>query len=420
MFSPLWHRAPHFFFRGFLCLVQSLDFLSRPEELYGSLGCAEEGTRPLRDAAVALLEDWLAQGLLGPAFLLRTFFAASASLEKLAAPPATGAADRAAAAAAAGAAASASSTYLAQVEEADGLLALLAASLQGAIRASIFEPNQQEREQGQQRPLDQQRQIAAQVLGAEGAAPYDSAVTQQQLQQLLQQFSHLSRLLRWLITTGPFAAAVAAAAANKDQEAAAAFAIVVARCCAVLKLLLQIHSVMSLADFREALSGLVEELLISQPLMKVLVSHHAALHQQKVVLQQQHQQHQLEQVLVRLQETEALVETALRAPLFEAVTNCLQVGALSVVKAMINRSSEQQEWLERGQGQQEQQGQLKLSYRELQRPFLLLLSQVSTGNRWCFCFCCCFKCKIWVPSVHLHLLLLAWHEKLHKQQQQQH
>lgn len=177
---------------------------------------------------------------------------------------------------------------------------------------------------------------------------------------------------------------------------------------------------MSLADFREALSGLVEELLISQPLMKVLVSHHAALHQQKVVLQQQHQQHQLEQVLVRLQETEALVETALRAPLFEAVTNCLQVGALSVVKAMINRSSEQQEWLERGQGQQEQQGQLKLSYRELQRPFLLLLSQVSTGNRWCFCFCCCFKCKIWVPSVHLHLLLLAWHEKLHKQQQQQH
>ncbi|CDJ36082.1 uncharacterized protein EMH_0031790 [Eimeria mitis] len=372
--------APAVFRAG---VSESVDFLLRPEELYGDLGCVEEGTRPLRDAAVALLEDWLAQGLLGPAFLLRTIFAASASLEKLAAQPAAGAAN-ASAAAVASVAAAASSTYLSQVQEADGLLALLAASLQGAIRACIFEPDQQEEQQGQRQPLEQRRQVAVQVLGADGAAPYDSAVTQQQLQQILQQFSHLSRLLRWLITTGPFAAAVAAAAANKDQEAAAALAIVAARCCAVLKLLLRIHSRVSPADFREALSGLVEELLVPQPLMKVLVNRHTALQQQKVLLQQQQQQLQLEQVLVQLQATETLVETALTAPLFEAVTNCVQVGALSVAKAMINRSAEQQEFLERGQeqeAQQEQHGQLKLPYRELQRPFLLLLAQ-SNRSLW--------------------------------------
>ncbi|CDI74072.1 hypothetical protein, conserved [Eimeria praecox] len=383
-FASLAAVSSYSWISGCLCpgCVQSLDFLSRPEELYGGLGCVEEGTRPLRDAAVALLEDWLAQGLLGPAFLLRTFFAASASLEKLAASPAAAAANPAAvASAAASAPADASTTYLAQVQEADGLLALLAASLQGAIRAGIFETDQQEHQQGQRRPLEQRRQVSVQVLGAEGAAAYDSAVTQQQLQQLLQQFTQLSRLLRWLITTGPFAAAVAAAAANKDQEAAAALAIVAARCCAVLKLLLQIHSVVPPADFREALSGLVEDLLISQPLMKVLVSRHTALQQQKLLLQQQHQQLQLEQVLVQLQETEALVETALRAPLFEAVTNCVQVGALSVAKAMINRSTEQEELLEQGQGQQGQQEQLNLPYRELQRPFLLLLAQ-SNRSLW--------------------------------------
>lgn len=372
-------------FGGCSCHLQSLEFLSRPEELYGGLGCVEEGARPLRDAAVELLEDWLAQGLLGPTFLLRTFFAASASLEKLAAPPAADAADLtgAAVAAAAAAAASSSSTYLVQVQETDGLLAVLAASLQGALRAGIFEQDQQEQQPGQLRLLEQRRQVAVHVLGAEGAAPYDS---KQLLQQLVQQFSNLSRLLRWLIATGPFATAAAAAAANKNQQAAASLAVVAARCCAVLKLLLQIHSVAFPSDFRDILSGLVEELLISQPLVKVLVNRHAALQQQKLLLQQQHQQSQLEQVLVRLQETETLVETALRAPLFQAITNCVQVGALSVVKAMINRSSEQQELLEQDQGQLEQ---IKLPYRELQRPFLLLLAQVSTISRRDCCWFCC-------------------------------
>ncbi|CDJ62172.1 hypothetical protein, conserved [Eimeria necatrix] len=372
--------------------VEAQEFLSRPEELYGGLGCVEEGSTPMRDTAVERLHGLLSQGLLSSTFVLRLIVDANNALERLTVLPAPGAAVTDPATAAAGGSLAASANYLAQLKEADGVLALLAASLQGASRAGIFEPDEQQQHEDLGEQQQHRHKVVVQILGTEAPIPCTSPSTQQQLQQILQQFSHMSSLLRRFITTGPFAPAVAAAAASKDQETSAAFAIVAARCCSVLKLLLQMHSAMLPADFCEVFFALVEDLLVPQPLIKVLVGRHIALRQQQQVLllqQQQQQQelqqhqkpHEMQQLQFRLQELETLVEAALTAPLFQAVTNCVQVGALSVARTMINSSIEQQDLRQPSQQQQLQHELLKLPFREIQRPFLLLLAQ-SNRSLW--------------------------------------
>ncbi|OEH77766.1 hypothetical protein cyc_04701 [Cyclospora cayetanensis] len=242
---------------------EALEFLSRPEELYGGLVCFEEGGCLVRDALIALLQECMRNGLLGSGFILRLCNAVDCRLESVAGPPPTALA----AALAAAAAPVNTPSFLNGVQQIDGLLALLAVSLQAAMHSGVFTLEYHE---GHPRRLaSQQHAAVAQLLGCEEDPAADNCLyTEQQMRQMLQQFGILLRLLSRFLTAGPFAGAVAVAALNKAEGRAAILAVAAARCCAVLKLLLQINPVMPVEDFREAVAFFFEQLLVPQPFMK--------------------------------------------------------------------------------------------------------------------------------------------------------
>ncbi|KAL8270900.1 hypothetical protein Esti_005194 [Eimeria stiedai] len=363
------------------------EFFCRPEVMYGSLGSAyDDEAPPARAAAVSLLRCGFQSGLLGWSCLTELCSTADAALQQQAEAEALGSPD------------AILEKSLSAMRALDGILSLLKLALQAALQSPLFDQDLQRQQQ--------QQRVAVLLLGAEAPAALGSAAAEQQQQLLQQQFGCLCRSFQVFLSQGPFAAAAVAAAANEQAAAGSLLAVVAARCCALLKLLLQLHPKVALPEIRGALAFLFDELLLPQPLIKILIDNLHRLQQREQHRLQQLTQEQ--QVLLQQQQEQirAFVQTGLTSPILSAVTKCLHVGALSLAKALIKSYVEKQEASreQQHQHQQVQQQQLPgLPFRELQRPLLLLLAQ-SSSSAW--------------TSRLLKLLLLLQCESRDEQQQQ--
>ncbi|KAL8450842.1 hypothetical protein Emed_002299 [Eimeria media] len=370
------------------------ELLCRPEEMYGGLGSAfDDEAPPARAAAVSLLRCGFQSCLLSWSCLTSLCSAADAALQQQGEVDALGSFE------------AVPDKSLNAMRTLDGILSLLKLALQAALQSPLYDQDLQQQLQQQQQ--QQPQRIAVLLLGAEAPAALGSAAAEQQELLLQQQFGCLCRSFQRFLSQGPFAAAAVAAAASEQAGPASLLAVVGARCCALLKLLLQLHPNVPLTEMRGALAFLFDELLLPQPLIKILIDQQHRLQQreqQRLQLLPQEQQQQ-QQVLLQQQRQQirAFVQTGLTSPIFSAISKCLHVGALSLAKALIKTYVESQDSREQQQQQQQQQQMARLPFKELQRPLLLLLAQ-SSSSAW--------------SSRLLKLLLLLQCESRDDQQQQ--